>query len=55
MKEINEVFNVMVKDINKAFELRDSLRKNEKLEVEIVQEERLSGTWYNVCYAKKEN
>ena len=55
MEKVNEVFNVMVKDINKAFDLRESLRKNEKLEVEIVEEERSSGTWYNVCYTRKNN
>ena len=55
MTRKEQIFNVMVKDINKAFDLRESLRKNEKLEVEIVEEERSSGTWYNVCYTRKNN
>lgn len=51
---MTDIMNVMVKDVNKAFELKESLKKNEKIkEVEIIKEKRLSGIWYNVAYVVK--
>lgn len=51
---MTDIMNVMVQDVNKAFELKDSLKKNEKIEeVEIIKEERSSGIWYNVAYVVK--
>jgi len=53
-KVMDEVMSVMMKDVNKAFERKESLEKNEKIEeVVIVKEERSSGTWWNVAYTLK--
>lgn len=50
----DEIMSVMMMDVNKAFERKESLEKNERIkEVEIIKEERSSGTWYNVAWTMK--
>ena len=51
---MSELFNVLVSDINYAFELKESLKKNEKIEeVEFIPEKIGEHMYYNIAYTLK--